>query len=133
MTDHDDRHAQQPPRPHPDLTPLARLVGRWRVEGGAEGTITYCWLEGGFFLIQEFDLMHAGHPVKGIELIGHLQPFGEALSADIHSRAYDNVGNTLDYIYDLVGDTLTIWAGTMGSPANYRGTFSADGNTLAGA
>jgi hypothetical protein len=36
-------------------------------------------------------------------------------------------------VYELEGDTLTIWAGEQGSPAYYRGTFSADGNSCAGA
>ncbi len=40
---------------------------------------------------------------------------------------------TLDYVYELVGDTLTIWGGEKGSPAYYKGAFSKDGNTLAGA
>jgi hypothetical protein len=39
---------------------------------------------------------------------------------------------TLDYVYEIDGDTLTIWSGEKGSPAYYRGTFSADGNTLTG-
>jgi hypothetical protein len=36
-------------------------------------------------------------------------------------------------VYELDGDTLTIWAGERGSPAYYKGTFSADGNSCAGA
>lgn len=66
-------------------------------------------------------------------VIGHLRPFGEDPSPDIRSRAYDSAGNTLDYVYELEGDTLTIWGGERGSPAYYRGTFGADGATCAGA
>jgi hypothetical protein len=47
--------------------------------------------------------------------------------------ADDNMGNTLDYVYELEGDTLKIWAGENPSPAYYRGTFSDDGDTLSGA
>ena len=54
-------------------------------------------------------------------------------SADIRSRFYSSTGDTLDYVYELEGDTLTIWFGERGSPAYYRGKFSGDGNTLAGA
>ncbi len=82
-----------------------------------------------FFLLQHVTLNGA----KGLEIIGHLQPFGAAPSADIHSRYYDQSGYTFDYVYELDGDTLTIWDGTKGSPAYYEGTFSADGNTLTGA
>jgi hypothetical protein len=46
------------------------------------------------------------------------------------SRFYDNMGNTLDYVYELEGDTLTIWGGEKGSPAYSKGTFSDDGDTL---
>jgi hypothetical protein len=41
--------------------------------------------------------------------------------------------DTLDYVYELEGDTLTIWAGERDSPAYYRGTFGDDGHTLTGA
>jgi hypothetical protein len=67
-----------------------------------------------------------------MEIIGHLRPFGEPPSPDIHSRFYDNTGNTLDYVYELEGDTLIIWGGEKGSPAYYRGTFSPDGNSHSG-
>ncbi|USQ79841.1 hypothetical protein NF556_19995 [Ornithinimicrobium faecis] len=51
----------------------------------------------------------------------------------IHSRFYDNQGNTLDYVYELTGDELTIWAGEPGSPAYFRGAFSVDDTVLDGA
>jgi hypothetical protein len=35
-------------------------------------------------------------------------------------------------MYELEGDTLTIWAGEKGSPAYYKGTFSDDGDTVVG-
>lgn len=119
----------QAPVPQPDLQRLDRLVGTWNVSGGAKGQVTYEWMDGGFFLLQHVTLNDA----KGLEIIGHLQPFGEAPSADIHSRYYDQLGYTFDYVYELDGDTLTIWGGTKGSPAYYKGTFSDDGNTLTGA
>jgi len=120
------------PPPNPDLESLGRLVGTWNVTGGAHGTTTSEWMEGGFFLLQRIDLEQDGHPVKGLEVIGHEQPFGGEPSDDIRSRAYDSAGNTLDYVYELEGDTLTIWGGEKGSPAYYRGVFSDDGNTLTG-
>jgi hypothetical protein len=133
MTADDRVQGDRAPGPNPDLQALDCLVGTWRVSGGAEGTVTYEWMDGGFFLIQRFDLVHSGHEVKGIEVIGHLQPFGEQPGAEIRSRAYDNAGNTLDYVYEVEGDTLTIWGGEKGSPAYYRGTFSADRRTNTGA
>lgn len=63
---------------------------------------------------------------------GHLRPFGEESSEDIKSRFYGSTGNTLDYVCELEGDTLTIWEGEKGSPAISRGTFSDDGKTCSG-
>jgi hypothetical protein len=40
---------------------------------------------------------------------------------------------TLDCMYRVAGDTLTIWAGERGFPACYRSRFGEDGNTLTGA
>jgi hypothetical protein len=121
-------------QPSPDLKRLDRLVGTWNVTGpDIQGQVTYEWMEGGFFLLQHVDFIHGGNHIKGLEVIGHLRPFGEAPSADIHSRFYDTLGNTFDYVYELSGDTLTIWGGQRGSPAYYKGTFSADGKVNAGA
>lgn len=123
---------QQHPEPQPDLKQLNRLVGTWEVSGGAEGEVTYEWMEGDFFLLQHVDLEQYGQPSSGIEIIGHEQKFSEEPSEDIHSRFYDNMGNTLDYVYELDGDTLTIWGEEKGSPAYYKGTFSDDGDTVIG-
>ena len=129
----DTQAQQQPLDPNPDLKNLQRLVGTWEMSGDVRGTVTYEWMEGGFFLIQRVDLEQYGQRIKGIEIIGHERPFGEEPGEEIKSRFYDNMGNTLDYVYELEGDTLTIWGGEKGSPAYYRGTFGARGDTLSGA
>lgn len=132
MEDDNTQAYQQAPTPNPDLKGLDRLVGTWHVSGGVQGHITYEWMEGGFFLIQHVDLDHDGHKIKGIEYIGHEQKFGAEPGEEIKSRYYDNMGNTLEYVYETDGDTLTIWGGEKGSPAYYKGTFSEDGDTLTG-
>ncbi len=119
--------------PPADMRTLDRLVGRWQITGDAEGTATYEWMDGGFFLIQHVDMTLQGHQVKVTEIIGHLQPFGEEPSQDIWSRAYDSKGFTFDYVYEMQQDTLMIWGGERGSPAYFKGTFSADGDTNTGA
>ena len=120
------------PAPHPDLRPLDRLVGTWHVSGGAEGTATYEWIEGGHFLIQRVDLEQYGQRINGLEIIGHNRDFGADPDLDIRSCFYDNTGNTLRYVYEPDGDTLTIWGGEKGSPAYFRGTYTPDGDTLDG-
>ncbi len=120
------------PAPHPDLQPLGRLVGTWHVSGGAEGTAIYEWMEGGHFLIQRVDLEQYGQRIHGLEIIGHNHDFGADPDLDIRSCFYDNMGNTLRYVYEPDGDTLTIWGGEKGSPAYFRGTYTPDGDTLDG-
>ncbi|MFB4313244.1 hypothetical protein [Actinomadura sp. 21ATH] len=113
---------------------LNRLVGTWKVTGGAEGTVTYRWLDGGAFLLQEIRLRQDGQDVTGIEVIGRERPFGaEEPSEDIKSRYYGGQGETFDYVYDPQGDTLIIWGGQKGSPAYFKGTWSEDGRVLDGA
>ncbi|GGO77544.1 hypothetical protein [Nonomuraea cavernae] len=119
-------------QPSAELKALERLVGTWAVTGGAEGTVRYEWMPGRFFLLQHVELSQFGQPVTGLEVIGNLRPFGEPVGADVVSRFYDSVGNTFDYVYELNGDKLTIWAGAKGSPAYYEGTFSADDATVTG-
>ena len=127
-----DQH--QPPQPNPDLKSLDPLVGIWKVSGSdIKGKVAFEWMEGGFFLIQHFDFVQGGHKVKGMEVIGHLQLFGEQPSQDIRSRIYDTLGNTFDYTYEVNDETLTIWGGERGSPAYYEGKWSEDGNTNSGA
>ena len=116
----DDAQAyQQPPEPNPDLKSLGRLVGTWNVSGEyLQGTSTFEWMEGGFFLVQRFNFERQdGQRIKGIEIIGHERRFGAEPSEEIKSRVYSNTGDTLDYVYELEGDTLTIWAEEKGSPA----------------
>ncbi|MDO3700941.1 hypothetical protein Q3W71_04510 [Micromonospora sp. C28SCA-DRY-2] len=120
-------------QPSAELKALDRLVGTWSVTGGAEGTVRYEWMPGGFFLFQHVELTQFGERISGLEVIGNLRPFGEPVGEDVVSRFYDSTGNTLDYVYELTGDTLTIWAGAKGSPAYYEGRFDAAGTTVTGA
>jgi hypothetical protein len=124
---------QQPPEPNPDLNNLGeRLVGTWEMSGEVSGTVTYEWMEGGFFLIQRVDLEQYGQRIKGLEIIGHEKPFGSEPSEEIKSRFYSNTGDTLDYVYELEGNTLTIWGGERGSPAYAKCEFSEDDKTGSG-
>lgn len=124
MTDTQDY--QTTPMPSEKLQTLNRLVGTWELSGDTTGVVTYHWMEGSFFLIQDIDIFLFGNHVKAVEYIGHLHPFGQDLSEDIYSRVYDTQGNTLDYVYEMEDDVLTIWGGEKGSPAYFRGKFTND-------
>lgn len=90
--------------PDEQVKALDRLVGHWRVEGGTEGTVTYRWLDGGHFLVQDVDLAQSGRCVTGMEVIGRELPFGAETPGDeIRSRFYGSQGETFDYVYELEG------------------------------
>lgn len=130
LSSDNDETAQQPRQPNPDLRSLEKLIGTWTVSGEAEGTTTYEWTDGGFFLLQHVEL----GGTRGLEVIGHEQKYGEQPSVDIKSRYYGfGEGETLDYTYEVEDDTLTIWMGDRNSPAYYEGTFTDDGSILTGA
>lgn len=114
--------------PSTELKKLERLIGTWQLSGDTQGTVTYEWMDGGFFMLQKVDMILFGRPVKAIEIIGHLQPFGEQPSTAIHSRAFGSNGHTFDYVYELEDDTLMIWGGQKGSPAFFKGKFTSDSN-----
>lgn len=131
MSENAGAQTQQPPQPNADLKSLEKLVGTWNLSGGATGTIRFEWMEGGFFLVQHVDLEHAGNRHRGIEIIGHEQKFGHAPSPEIKSRYYDyKDGTTFDYVYEVEGDTLMIWAGEKNSAVYCKGTFSDGGDTM---
>lgn len=139
MSDTTTIHDETTGRPAADLVELGRLVGTWKVsdpsgQGAVDGQVRYEWFDGGFFLVQHVDLVQGGHRTKGIEIIGHERGFGATEPGqDLVSRYYDTAGNTFDYVYELEGDTLTIWGGAKGSPAYFRGTFADLDDALTGA
>ena len=135
MSENIDYMEYQIPEPDKRLRTLDILVGIWEVSGPeVKGQVTYEWMEGGYFLIQHVELEQYGQLIKGIEMIGFERKFGEMEpSKDIKSRFYDSAGNTLDYTYEIENDVLMIWGGEKGSPAYFKGTFSADGNLNEGA
>jgi hypothetical protein len=120
-------------KPNADLKAFDRLIGTWKQSGELAGKVIYEWAQGGYFLLQHVDFVHGANVIKGMEVIGHEYAFGAEPSAEIKSRFYSYLdGMTLDYVYEMEGDTLIIWGGQKGSPAFYKGEFSKDGNTLTG-
>jgi hypothetical protein len=137
MADNSDGQSQQqPPERNPGLKSLDKLVGTWKVSGpDIDGQVIFEWMEGGFFLTQRVDLVHGGHVIKGIEIIGYERKWGsDEPGKDITSHFFESTsGDHLEYVWEVTEDTLTIWGGQKGSPAFYKGTFSDDGNSNTGA
>lgn len=94
---------QQPDarRPDADVQALDRLVGTWQLSGEAVGTISYRWMEGGFFLIQDGDLELFGHRNTFIEIIGRLRPFGGEPSCD--TGTFNDNGTKLEGTWSWPG------------------------------
>lgn len=109
-----------------------RLVGSWKVSGETQGETSWEWMDGGFFLIQRGSTRREGVEQTYLQIIGCDRTPGTEPADAITGRLYTNHGDTLGYVCELDGDTMTIWMGEKGSPAMYTGTFSADGNTIDG-
>ncbi|GIH67793.1 DUF1579 family protein [Sphaerimonospora thailandensis] len=134
MADEHGNPQHQAPEPNPALRSLDPLVGTWNMSGrdfgtgqALNGTMTFEWMDGGFFLIQRVEIDHIADRITGIEIIGH-----DDASQSLVSRYFDNTGNAFTYTWQVSGETLSIWFGEAGSPAGFKGKFSADGNTISG-
>jgi hypothetical protein len=132
--------AQEQPQPNPALKALDVMVGSWELRGrdfgtGGEirGELALDWLQGGYYLVQHVDIDYAGRKVSGVEYVGYDQA-----NDNLRSYFFSNEGPgpfggvAIEYVWELGDDTVTIWGGEVGSPANFKGTFSADRNTISG-
>lgn len=145
MADNTNTQIEQQPAPYsiaapnPALKRFQVLIGTWKLEGRESGPwgevygqVSFEWLDGGYFLVQHVDFVHVGHKIKAIEIIGYGRDWMGNQDPDCTSHLFDNDGNAFNYVWDLEDDTLTIWGGERGSPAYFKGTFSADRNSLSG-
>jgi hypothetical protein len=133
MSERSDTQLAEQQAPSADLKALGdRLVGTWKISGESEGETSWEWMEGGFFLIQRGWSRREGMEQKYIQIIGYDRKPGSEPADAISGRLYTDHGDTLAYVCELEGDTMTIWMDEKGSPAVYTGTFSADGNTIEG-
>lgn len=121
-----------PTEPHPSMKGFTKLAGSWELSGGTTGRVDLEWLPGGYFLRGSVNLTQQGRAIRAVEIIGHARMWRGAPSEDVLSRAYDSDGNTLDYVYELVGNNLQIWAGERGADTYYTGRFNADATELVG-
>jgi hypothetical protein len=90
-------------------------------------------MEGGCFLIQRGWSRRAGAEQRYLQIIGHDRIPGSEPADAITGRLYTDHGDTLAYVCELDGDTMTIGWARRAPPAVYTRTFSADGRTIEGA
>lgn len=128
MAEHNNHLAGRlPARPHGLLRTLQPLVGTWKISGPeVDGMTRWAWMEGGFFLIQRFDVQHEGRQ-QGVEYIG----FDEE-TATLRSRLMQSNGARFTCTYEIDGDTWHCWFGNKGSRTHARAVFSADGRSMRG-
>jgi hypothetical protein len=117
-----------PKEPNTLLKTLEPLIGKWEISGpDVEGEVTYEWMEGGFFLIQRYEIRQQGVH-KGIEYTGYDEETGTLRS---HLTGTD--GSRFTYTYELDGRTFYYWFGDKGSDIYSRSTLSEDCNSFSGA
>lgn len=123
---------EQPAKPAPELKSLAVLIGKWSTDiefnnapdNRGTGTVTYEWMEGGFFLVEHFEhnfTKEGAH--KGLSIIGF---DGEGQSCVSHF--FDNHGNKRLYKVSIEDRAFKI----NGQWERYSGEISDDGNTITG-
>jgi hypothetical protein len=117
----------------PRLEALERLVGTWKISGGSEGEATYEWMEGRQFLVQRGRVVRPEGTFTYVQIIGLERTPGEDEPEHVTGRLYTSDGMALRYTSEADDRGMTIWMGDKGSPSVYRGEWSDDGNTLAGA
>ena len=127
----DQTERTEAPAPNAGLRPLDKLVGTWRVSGETQGTLSYEWLEGGFFLIARGDTVQGGKRTRHIEIIGYDRPAGGEPANAITSRLYTDKGDTLSYTHEVDANGVTSWFGEKGSPAFFKARW-VDNDTLTG-
>ncbi|HVD31893.1 MAG TPA: hypothetical protein VNE19_09310 [Methylomirabilota bacterium] len=124
--------APKAPTRNPGLKPLDKLVGTWKVSGETEGTLSYEWMEGGFFLVARGDTKQNGQRTRHTEIIGYDHEMGAEPANVMTSRLYTDRGDTLSYTHEVDDKGVTSWFGAKGSPTVFKARW-IDDNTLTGA
>ena len=120
--------ANLPKNPNPLLKTLEPLIGKWKISGPeVEGEVFYEWMEGGFFMIQHFEIHQEGVH-KGIEYTGYDEETGT-----LRSRLMGTDGSRFTYTYEINGREFYYWYGDKGSDIYSRSMFDENFKIYAGA
>ena len=113
---------------------LDAFVGKWSTEGQIhesplcpagkiQGTDTYEWFPGGFFLLHHVDVRMGEQQTKVVEIIGY-----DTSGKTYPMHSFDNQGNHAVMQARVEGNTWTF----IGESMRFTGAFSTDGNTITG-
>lgn len=128
MAENNHLAGRLPSEPYAALRQLDRLVGTWEVSGSFfQGTISFEWMEGGFFLVQRVDGRAGERTIRGVEYIGYDED-----TQTLRSHYMDIHGATFTYTWAVDGDAIRIWFGDQGSDNFFEGRFCEDGRSYSG-
>jgi hypothetical protein len=117
-----------PKTPNPALKGFDKIMGTWEISGpDSKGTVTYEWMEGGFFAIQRFDMVQKNYHTKSVEYTN----FDEDTNS-LRSRLMGTDGSRYMYTYVFDGDKMYYYYGEKGADMYSLSTLSPDGNTMTG-
>ena len=128
---------------HPMLEHLEALVGEWETEASHQllpdtvvrGRSTFEWLEGGHFLIWRVRNEHPDFP-DSISILGCEAPDDAGDTGDPGGgctlRYFDSRGISRRCVLGAEAGVWRFWRDWPGFSQRFTGTFSADGNTIAG-
>lgn len=125
---------QLPTEPNPALKHLDAFVGRWKTEGKIiatddnpavpiEGTDTYEWLPGGYFLIHRVDVRMGDKQIDSTEIIGYDPSTGK------YPMYYFAHQGSRGVMYASFEDN--IWMFT-GETERFTGSFNKSGDIITG-
>ncbi len=116
-------------KPDRKLKTLNKLMGAWKLSGPEiTGEVAFEWLEGGFFLVQRGWVEIWGRKIIFVEYIGYDEETGECCS-----HLFNNFGDNFTYVWEVARRDILIWFGKKDSGNCFRGRFTKDVTSYAGA
>ncbi|MDQ0967002.1 hypothetical protein QFZ20_002405 [Flavobacterium sp. W4I14] len=101
---------------------LNPYIGKWKTEGLTKsgdiitGTDTYEWVDGGFFLMHQVDIMFGDKKIRSLEITHY-----DDIEDVFRSQSFDNEGNISISTLKIYDDIILIFADTE----RFKGNFKA--------
>ncbi len=101
---------------------LNPYIGKWKTEGLTKaggvinGTDTYEWVAGNFFLTHRVDVMFDNTKIQSLEIMHY-----DDMEDVFRSQSFDNKGNIAISTLKIYDDIILIFADTERFKGNFRG------------